>query len=91
MKVEYSLSSCVLIGCNFAFEHPFFACPIGCASKIANPRIRVPRKKFVHPCVFKIDVLEDFGKFTAKRLYQILYSVKLHTSILQPYCRKEPG
>ena len=27
--------------------HPFCACPIGCASKIARPKSRAPRKKFV--------------------------------------------
>ena len=45
---------------HFGFEHPFFACPIGRASKIAHPKIRGPRKKFVHSCLCKINVLEDF-------------------------------
>ena len=55
----------------------FCTCLIGHASKIAHPKIRVPRKKFVYPCVCKTDVLEDFEKFAGTCLYQILYSIKL--------------
>ena len=34
---------------HFGFGHPFFACPIGRASKTARPKSRAPREKFVHP------------------------------------------
>ena len=32
---------------HFGFDRPFFAYPLGGASKIARPKSRVPRKKFV--------------------------------------------
>ena len=35
--------------CTLVLSAPFFACPIGRASKIARPKSRAPRKKFVHP------------------------------------------
>ena len=35
---------------HFGFDHPFFVCPIGRASKITSPKSRAPRKKFVHSC-----------------------------------------
>ena len=34
---------------HFGLENSFFACPIGHACKIA--KYRVPREKFVHPCI----------------------------------------
>ena len=34
---------------HFGFDQSFFACPIGRASKIARPKSRARRKKFVHP------------------------------------------
>ena len=34
---------------HFALDHPFFACPIGRASKIACPKSPVSRDKFIHP------------------------------------------
>ena len=33
---------------HFSFEHTFFPCPIGRASKFTRPKN--PKKKFVHPC-----------------------------------------
>ena len=35
---------------HFGFDHLFFACLIGRASKISRPKSRMPRKKFFHPC-----------------------------------------
>ena len=35
---------------HFGFDYPFFACPIERVSKVARPKSRAPRKKFVHPC-----------------------------------------
>ena len=34
---------------HFGFEHPFCACPIGCASKITHPKIWAPQKKLPSP------------------------------------------
>ena len=36
---------------HFGFDHPFFECPIGRARKIARPKSRAPKKKFVHPWI----------------------------------------
>ena len=41
--------------------------------------------------VCKIDVLNDFAKFTGKHLHQILYLRKLQASNLQLYCKRDPG
>ena len=34
---------------HFGFDHLFFVCSIGRASKVAHRKSKVPRKKFVHP------------------------------------------
>ena len=38
----------VVFRSDVGFDHPFFACPIGGASKISHAKSRVLRKKFVH-------------------------------------------
>ena len=51
---------------HFGFDHPFFACLIGHASKTARPEIWAPRTKFARP--FRQKIFRDIQDFSIFRL-----------------------
>ena len=77
---------------HFGFDQPFFfACPIGRASKIARPKNRARRKKFVHPCKRDAYLLQFLCHMNSDVKFSQMLFFLIHITVQKLYSTKCKG